>query len=156
MQHDTGNKDVYPLYSGTDLGLASSMGLSTVPYSEVFGDVGLTTDAKIESVAFDDEKFYDALQYYSNSSMLKKVVGPTHSVIVSRNKPYIYHSNKFTYPTVKRGNPYTFCGILVWVPAAGGQEQLFVAADTTPIDHIHIMIRARFDEWNPEFEQAQR
>ncbi len=29
LQHDTGNKDVYPLYSGTDLGLASIFSTST-------------------------------------------------------------------------------------------------------------------------------
>lgn len=155
LQHATDNKDVYPLYANVDLGSdTSSIMLNTVHYGEALADWGLTTAATYESVAFDDGAFFDALQYYSNSGMLKKVVGGWRSIIVTRDRPYIYYSNNYTQPMVKRGNPYTFCGILFHVPQAGSSDQLFAAGDTTAIEHVRMTGRERFDEWNNAFEQA--
>ncbi len=153
MQHDTTNKDTYPLYSATDLN-SGILPFSTVVATEVFGDYGLTTNINAESVSFDDELFWDAQQYYSNRGMLRKVTGGWKTAIVTRDRPFNYFSNNFTYPTVKRGNPYTYCGMLFHLPLGGDSEQFFDAADTTDIPHVVIRGRVRFNEWNPDFDQT--
>ncbi len=155
LQHDATNKDTYPLYSTVDLtGIVFSHAVSTVPFTEVFGDSGLGGNLIPESVAFDKELFYDALSYYTNSGMLSKVIGKMNTVILKRDKPFLYHSNNYTNPAVKRGNPYTFCGILFNCPQVLDGDQFFKAGDTTAVDHVHITGRVRFDEWNAEFDQS--
>ncbi len=154
LQHDTTNKDTYPLYSGQKLTTADPLPLSSVPFAEGFADVGLTTNANLEAVAWDRDLFYDVFQYYTNAGMLQKTVGKMHSVILKRDKPYIYNSNNFTYPSVKRGNEYTACFIMVNVPQSPSDEQLFIGADTTAIPHVNFNVNIRYDEWNPQFEQA--
>ncbi len=153
LTHDTTNKDVTPTFTTVNLGLGLQP-MSTVPYAEVFGDYGLSVDTNLESVAFDEELLMDALQFNTNKGMLRKVIGPRHTVTLTRDRPYIYHSSNFTYPTVKRGNPYTYCGILFHVPQAGSAGQVFEAADTTAIDHIRFGMHVQFNEWNPHFQQA--
>ncbi len=155
LQHETTNKDVYPLYTGTKLdGVTYNVPLNTLGYTEVFGDYGLSTNAILESVAFSDSDFYNTMQYKTNAGMLKKVVGPMRTVNLTRDRPYKYFSNNFTAPQVKRGNPYTFCGILFHVPQGEQQGQNFASADTTAINHINVSGGVRFDEWNPVFDQA--
>ncbi len=153
LQHDVTNKDTYPLYANVKLDNGIAVPLSTKPVAEAFADLGLTTTAVIESTAWDKELFYDALSYYSNKGMLSKVVGPMHTHVVGLDKPYLYHSNNFTNPSVKRGNPYTFCGILFNLPQAQDGDQLHFTGETTPIAHLNISGRVRFDEWNPNFDQ---
>ncbi len=154
LQHDVTNKDTYPLNSSVNLSAASDWPISTKPYTEVFGDWGLSVDLQYEGVAFDKELFFDAMQYYGNAGMLKKSVGPMKTIMVTRDRPYRYHSSNFTNPTVKRGNPYTFCGVLVHLPQANAADQLMLASDTTNITHLDISFHVRFDEWNPNFDQA--
>ncbi len=152
LQHDTTNKDVYPLHSTVKLG--GNHPLSNKNAVEVLGDYGLTTTAVQESVAFDKQLFFDALQYYTNSGMLKRVTGKMRTVTIGRDRPYVYHSNNFTNPSVKRGNPYTFCGILYHVPQGDSADQVFGSSDTTNITHLRVSTQVRFDEWNPDFDQT--
>ncbi len=154
LQHETTNKDTYPLYSGTDLGVTDNVSLSSVGASEAFGDYGLTTDAKHESVAFSKEDFYDTLQYKTNGAMLRKVTGPMRTGYVTRDRAYLHHSNNFTYPSVKRGNEYTFCGILIHLPQGSEADQVFLATDTTDIAHLNVSVSCRYDEWNADFDQT--
>ncbi len=153
LQHDVTNKDTYPLHGTVDASSIFLQPLSTKPYVEAYTDYGLTADAKPEYVAFDKELFYDALQYYTNSSMLKKSVGRMRTVVLTQNNVYRFHSNNFTSPIVKRGNPYTFCGVLLHAPQGNQKDQLVNAADTTPLNHIDYRMNIRFDEWNPTFDQ---
>ncbi len=153
LQHDVTNQDTYPLFSNVDLG-TNVMPMSTKNATEVFGDVGLTTDTKLESVAFDEDDFWDTLSYKSNAAKLRKQIGQIHNVNVTRDRPYSYYSNNATFPTVKRGNMYTFCGILIWLPQAGGLGQVFKSGDTTDIDHLYVTASVRYDEWNPDFDQT--
>lgn len=153
LQHDTTNKDTYPTQSGVKLLNSGNQPLSTKPYAEAFADYGLGTSAILESTAFDKELFFDALQYYGNASMLKKVTGPMHRVNINQDRPYLYNSNNFTNPNVKRGNPYTYCGILFHLPQAGSAEQFFRAGDVTDINHLQVNVGVRFDEWNSNFDQ---
>ncbi len=154
LQHDTGNKDTYPLFSGTKLGVGSQP-LSTVPVAEAFGDYGLSVSSVMESVAFASATYFDCKQYMTNRGMLNKVTGKYTSVMISRDKPYIYTSNNFTYPSVKRGNEYTFCGILVHCEQGSSGRQPFLSTDTSVIDHLLVQCDVRYDEWNSQFEQAQ-
>ena len=154
LQHDTTNKDVYPLHANVNLEGAFSQPLSSIAATEAFGDYGLTTDATMESVAFNKENFFDNLQYKTNSSMLKKVTGPMRSIVLGDERPYKFFSRNYTNPIVKRGNPYTFCGILFHLPQVGQFDQVGFAGDTTNIAHVDIKLSCRFDEWNPEFDQS--
>ncbi len=154
LQSDDTNKDVYPLFVGTNLTSSSGLGLSTIGYSEAFGDLGMDVSNIIESVGHTDESFWDAMQYYTNRGMLRKAIGPRKSVVITRDRPYTYFSNNFTYPTVKRMNPFTFCGIAFHLPQGGQKTQFFDTGDTTAIPHLRIAGHIRFNEWNNAFDQS--
>ncbi len=156
LQHNTSKKKTHPLFTGTDLMQVSGQPLSDVNDTETFTGMGLTTDDKIESVAFDEQAFWDAKSYYSNKGMLNKVTGQFHKVYLDyHRKPYTYFSNNFTNPIVKRMNSYTFCGILFHVPQAGEVQQLCDDADvTTSVGHIDIAMHVRFEEWNVDYDQT--
>ncbi len=152
LEHETVGKSCYPLWDATKLGPPSGVvELHATPTTAL---MGLTTTAVQENIAWDKNLFFDALQYYTNAPMLRKVVGKMHRVQVTRDRSYKYSSNNFTNPMVKRINPYTFCGILMHVPSADSPEQLQIAADVTDIPHIQASCRIRYDEWNAEFDQT--
>lgn len=157
LQHDTGNKDTYPLFNGTKVTSGNNHPLSTVTDAdEAFADYGLSTSAVLEYITFDTDTFYDAMQYYTNGGMLRKVMGKWQTTTVTRENEYNYYSNNYTYPMVKRGNPYTFCGILLWVPpVAQAQQYNFIADTTANLAHVNFGLTVRYDEWNPLFQQAQ-
>ncbi len=156
LQHDTTNKDTYPLnVAAAKVTRGSSHPLSTVVDSnEALGDWGLTSTAILEHVAFDKELFFDALSYYTNGAMLRKVTGKMRTITLTRDHHYNYYSNNFTYPSVKRGNEYTFCGILLHLPQVDSADQRLFAADVTAIGHVDFFMNVRYDEWNPLFDQA--
>lgn len=152
LQHETVGKSVYPIWSGTDMTVASTLGIHANA-TTAFG--GLTTNAVMENIVFDKDLFFDALQYYTNSPMLKKVIGRMHTVTLRRDEIYNFYSNNFTNPMVKRINDYTFCGILFHASKATSADQTInVATDVTAIDHIGINIKVRYPEWNQEFDQT--
>ncbi len=155
LGHATDNKDTFPLYAGGKLPTAGSVALSTVnDADEALADYALTTTAVYEHVAFNKELFYDALQYYTNGGMLRKVTGGMRTHIVHYEKPFMYHSNNFTYPTVKRMNAYTFCGLLFNLPQASDEDQLMLSSETTDIGHLVVVGKVRYDEWHPDFDQT--
>ncbi len=156
LKHDTDKKDVYPLFSSVDLVTSGLQPLSLTVGTEIYQDYGLTGNANLESVAFDEQAFWDAKRYYSNRGMLNKVTGPMRSVYLDfTRKSYVYSSNNFTAPIVKRSNPYTFCGILFHCPQAGELQQVCDDADvTTSVRHISIGVRVNFNEWNVDFDQT--
>ncbi len=152
LQHETVGKSVYPIWSGTKLtGHAGDIKIHATPTTAL---MGLSTTDALESIAFSDNLFYDALQYYTNSSMLKKVIGRMHRVRVRQDKMYVYHSNNFTNSMVKRINDYTFCGILFDLPLGTDSRQLIEAGDTTDINHLHLSVFTRYEEWNNDFDQT--
>lgn len=153
LQHDTTNKDTYPLFSTTKLSIGPQP-MSDINSTEVFGDYGLTTNSTLESVAFDEELLWDSLKYYTNAAKLRKQIGKVHAVTITRDRPYEYFSNNFTYPAVKRANPYTFCGILMWVPQVGSIGQFQTAGETSAVDHLYVNMSVRFSEWNADHDQT--
>ncbi len=151
----TAAKRVQPLFSGTNLTNGLAQPVNTVLDTEVFGDYGLTTDLVLESVAFTQDDFYDAMQYYTNGGMLKKVSGSIKTWTLSRDRRAMYHSNNFTNPTVKRGNAWMFCGVLLWT-SIPGVHSFGIGTDFngTDLDLVHFNLQIRFDEWNPNFDQT--
>ncbi len=155
LAHDTTNEDVNPLYSTTNLVAGGNSPVSTVTdANEAFGDLGLTTDLLLESVAFDKNAFWDNMQFKTNAGKLAKVAGQMRTITLNHERPYIYTSNNFTHPTVKRMNPFTFCGILVHLPLASETDQIFNANDVTSISHLVVNVAWRFSEWNHNFNQT--
>ncbi len=144
MTHETTDHQATPLYSGTDMPLADTVE-GPMP--------GLTTDQTLESVAFNKDNFYDALQYETHAGMIKKVTGPMRRIVVTPDRPYHRYTNNRIYPSVKRMNPYTFCGILFHCPQSSQVDQLSHESETTDINHILVKLQCRFDEWNSRFNQ---
>ncbi len=155
MTHTVVKKVGKPLYNNVKLLVEDDWPVSTINHTEVFGDVGMDTDLKGEGVTFDEELMWDALSYYSNSSMLAKAMGQWHTQILRADFPWIFNSNNFTNPSVKRGNEYTFCGILFHVPLVATPEQFYTAADLTEATSVvNFDIKVRYDEWNSQFDQT--
>ncbi len=128
---------------------------STITQTDSTTTLGLTTNLELESVAWNAPLFYDALQYYTNSGMLSKHIGQIHTFELSRDKSALYHSSNFTNPMVKRINPYTYCGVLLWCEIPGvhspGSTGDFNATD---LDTVWFNAAVKFDEWNSEFDQT--
>ncbi len=155
LQHTVANKDCTPLF-GTKLQLisAATHPVNTVNMTGTFTTEDLTTNVNPEAVAFDEELFWDAMQYYSNAPMLRSVIGKWHTEILHAEHPFIMNSNNFTNPKVKRVNEYTYCGILFHVPQIGTAKQFYEAADSTAASGIDFRVQVRYDEWNSQFDQT--
>ncbi len=148
---------VRPLYTGTDLIGATTGDISpgTLHDAEVFGDYGLSVDFKQEAIAFDPDIFFDAIKYGSTSSILKKITGHWNTVVLKGGHNYHFQSDNFMFPSVKRMNTHTFCGILFHCPQAGSSRQLFDASETTATTaQVRIDYNCHYDEWHPEFDQT--
>ncbi len=153
LEHQTDNKDTEPIYNGVDMA-AGLHPMNTVAATEVFGDWGLTVDTKMEYITWDKGQMFNAFQYFDNASMLNKATGQYRSITLTRDRPYLYYSDNFTQPSVKRGNPYTFCGLLIYLPQAGARDQFFEAGEVTDIAHVYCKAGVRYGEWNPNFDQS--
>ncbi len=158
LQHGTGAKVVHPLFNGSNLGggtYNTNHPMNTVLITDVFGNYGLTTDIKMEGVTFDYGLFLDALHYFSNQGMLRKVAGKMMHFKLTRDNPKRFYSGNFTYPMVKRGNNYTFCGLLIYLPQVGTFAQYGRIGDTSAADQVDVSCNVRFDEWNDQFDQTE-
>lgn len=141
LQHETTDRQCYPLFNGTDLaGHAKTLG-TDVP--------GLTTDQTIEGVNFNLNRLYDALQFYKNAGKLRNSIGKIRWVNISRRKNF--RMSFRIKPKSKAQNPYTFFGVLIYVPPEGSINQMVSSGDTTAIDHLNIKVTARYNEWNDNF-----
>ncbi len=129
--------------------------INTITDVETFSDWGMTTNLLAQSVAWNVTTFYNAMQYYSLQGMLKKVVGPIKTWTLKRDRNALYHSNNFTNPTVKRGNEYMYCAVLLWTSIVGTHSFGHVGDfDAAAKDLIHYNVNVRYDEWNPDFDQT--
>ncbi len=157
LAHGVNDKKVYPLFNAVDMTNETAHPMNSVLDTELLGDYGLGTDTSMEYITFGNETMYNALQYYSISGMLKKVIGQRKVFTMSRDRPAFYHSNNFTNPSVKRMNPYTFCAVLIWCSKPGfyshGHTADFDSA--TNKDLVHMSVDVKFDEWNPDFDQTE-
>ncbi len=155
LQHNTTLKRTNPLFANVKLSYGTHP-LSTVTNTDAFGDYNLTTNNTMESIAFNVTTLFDAFDYYSNSGMLRKVTGRRRSYVLSRDRTAHLYSNSFTYPSVKRGNSYTYCGMLVWISTPGDIGSYGALGDWNgaDLDIVHFNTKVRFDEWNVDFDQT--
>ncbi len=155
MVRSAGTKSANALYNNNKLLLEEDYPISTINTTETFTTKGMDTDLKGEAVTFTEETMWDALSFFSNSSMLSKAMGTWHTEYLTHEKPWVFNSSNFTHPTVKRGNPFTYCGILFHVPSIGTIDQFHQVLDTdAAADTINFKIKIRYDEWNNQFDQT--
>lgn len=158
---DTTLEDVRPNYTGTDLLQESGVPLSTVTDAEAFGEYGLTTDAKQESVTAAINHLstiFDAKQYYTNGSKLNSLMGHIDQTTLSTHKLHYSRSiTKFTPKNVRFGNPHMYCGLFCQTPYTLDEAQIIgESTATTAIPHSDWFIRVRFNEWNRDFNQSRK
>jgi len=158
LAKDDTDEAIRPLWDGSDLGFGGNHPLSNVVFpTDAFGDWGLTTNATQERVSFTRDILKDSQQYYTNSAKIATLHGRFGSVYLSPN----HTSHSIRLPRivprhVQFGNEYLFYGMLVSLPPSGATlEQIPHSTDTTDINHVWIKSEIRFNEWNPDFEQAR-
>ncbi len=143
------DRQTYPLYN--DIKMVEKFTGSATFAAIQFG---LTASQVLEGVAFSSATYYDALQYYTNGGLLKKLQGGLKWFTLTRNKTF----KKFRIhirPKVKRMNPYTFFGIMTYVPKVGSSEQMAVPADTTNISHVNVSMNPVYNEWHQNFDMEK-
>ncbi len=105
----------------------------------------------LEGVAFIDGNYYDNLNYFTTSKKLMKCQGGLKWGTLSRNKPSVKIKIRMR-PKTKRMVPYSFFGVLVYVPIAGNAKQNMAIGDTTDITHVYARMHIRYNEWNQDFD----
>lgn len=141
MQHETTDRQGYPLYNGTKLdGNNKELG-SAHP--------GLTTNTLIEGITLDINKLYDCLQYYTIGGKVRKSIGKIKWLYVSRDK--ILRVNVRARSKSKRMNPYTAFGAIVHLPLESESNSLQMNGELTNINHLNVTAKYRYNEWNPNF-----
>jgi hypothetical protein len=147
LQHETTDRQTYPLWNGTDLTADGTKGdlASSVP--------GLTTDQSIEGVDLNLNTIYNALQYYTNGGVVRKSIGKIRGINISR-KRNVRMSFRLKSKS-KRMNPYTFWGIAIILPNETAYEQQVHNGDLTAIDHLIVRSTCRYNEWNENFDHTR-
>ncbi len=149
LTHETAGKSIQPIYAAK-----LTVGTTLAAHSDAtVALMGMTTTRALETIIFDTALFYDALQFYTNSAMLKKVIGRMMKLTVGRDFPK-FMMFRGVKGIIKRINEYTLCGYHVFVGKAGTTEQMMAAGDVTSVDHITISFDVRYDEWNNQFDQT--
>ncbi len=160
LTHDTGDEMTKVLWNTTKL----FEGHGVIDYTPLdgFADIGLTGTGQPEGVAFDKEKFFDAMHYYTNKEMLKAVTGGMRTNIIS--DPSTPHGRAIVNvrqtinvpPMCKFQQPYQFCGKLFSVPPIGSRSQYHFSSETiTAVEHLTVKGYVRFLEYNPDFTFAR-
>ncbi len=108
----------------------------------------------LEGTAFNVQKFYDALNHYTNGAKLKACQGGFKWMTLTRQRPTTRIRFRIRSKT-KRMIPYSFFGIRVYVPPAGDSRQLFSAADTTNITHVYAHLDAAYNEWHQDYDMKR-
>lgn len=139
------DRQSYPIYNGTKLTekfTNSALQDALMP--------GLTTTQKIEQVDFDPDLYYDALHYYTNSGMLKKVQDGLRWITLTQKNPT--KLIKFTQTSsTKASNPYTILAHMIYAPESGSKYAIQTVGETTDITHLAVEYRSRFLEWHDKF-----
>lgn len=142
LTHETTHREVRPIWNGTKL-----TGDATLLGDDV---TGLTTNQNIEGIAFDINKYYDALQFYTNGKLLRKITGGGMRWFTIHRRQLKRISFKVR-PVNKYQNPYNFFGVMIVVPIEGSLNQLGSTGDSSGIQHINVKATARYNEYNENF-----
>ncbi len=136
--------------------------VSTVNLAETITHLNMTSTLAMENVAFDPAAFYNLMHYGTNKGALKSVVGKIRHGVVSYKSAgrdistKSYYIRKFVPRAVRRIVPYSFFGILFWVPRETEHGQIYTedAAFGTTKNHIGIKALINYDEWNSEHDNT--
>ncbi len=153
LQHETVDEQTIPLWNGQKL----YEGHRVVDYHAVVP--GLTAGQQPEGVAFDMDKYFNALHYYTNKEMLRKVTdrmkvfylnGDLTKAIPFQNK--VIRQISHHMPSIcKYMQPYSFFAKMFHVPQVSLTYQMNNAADVTAVEHLSVTGHVRFNEYNPDF-----
>lgn len=149
IQHESTDRQAYPLYSATDL---------TGDFTTLGDDVpGLNTTQNIEILnSFDVNTYYDALQYLTIAGKLKKVTGRPKWVHIKKGHTTRVYLPDLVNPSVKRMNPYALCSVLLYAPSEDELNQLaFDGMITDTNNHIQVKYVCRYLEWNENFDMTR-
>lgn len=149
LTKETVDRQTYPIYDGTDL-TPKYTGSSTLNTNAQ----GLTTDTKIENVAFDPDLFYDALNYYTISEKLKNCQSGLRWFTLTQNNPTRTFFSRLDSGN-KASNPYNFAGQLVYLPRGDTRYQIYRDGDVTATVHLLVEHRIRYLEWNDNFHHER-
>lgn len=142
LQHETTDRQCYPLWNGTKLGgdiLETGAGMP-----------GLTTNTNIEGIDLDISKLYDGLQFYQNGGKLRSTIGKIRWLYVSRNR--MLRMQIRLKSKTKAMNPYTSFGCLIHLPKENEYGQNTLNGDLTGgISHVLVKANYRYNEWNENF-----
>ncbi len=137
--------------------------VSTVNLGEVYNThLNMTTDLAMEDCPFDQTAFYNLMQYGTNKGALRSCVGKIRHGKVSYKSsgPGIssksYFIKKFVPRPVRRIVPYSFFGILIWLPLVPEHGQTYtedVSLQSTE-NHVGIKAHINYDEWNIEHDNG--
>ncbi len=151
LTHETTDEQCFPLFNTVKLfeGHVVQDYPSDVP--------GLTAGQQPEGVAFDMEMYFDALHYYTNKEMLRSVTDrmqtytlqPLVDSAPTKNKIKQFFGNVQRSMT-KFAHPYTFNGGLFHLPRVATINQYGQYA-ATAIEHLTVLGRTRYNEFNPDF-----
>ncbi len=147
LQKESTDRQGYPLFNGTKL-IGDILETGSL-------QAGLTTNTLLEGVDFSMGIFRDALQYYTNMGKLKNSVGYGKWYTVKRRGTKHISMNIKLNSKVKRMNPYTFCGVLIYTPQTGSGYTLHISADDSAIQHLNVNVITRFLEWNENFDMTK-
>ncbi len=157
LTHETTDEQCYPLYNNVKL--YEGHGVNDLP-AEL--DVSMTSDTQNEGIAFDMEKYFDALHYYTNKEMLRTVTGRMQNYSLSKIsgasplKARMIHFYDNRMPSIcKYAQPYMLYAGLFHAPQVSTHNQNEIAGDTTAIEHLTVLGRVRFNEYNPDFNFAR-
>ncbi len=152
---NTTDEDVRPNYDATDLG-STLHPLSTVTATETFSTRGLTGSAAMENVPFDIEEYKDMIHYGTNGPKLRSLTGKLKKITLTRQKPVVtIFERKFVPKAVKYGRRYmAFIKRIIFPVIGNDYQSIDPSAVLTPAG-VYVNMKIRFNEWNPDFDQAR-
>ena len=143
-EHGSDEK-IRPDWSGTDL--------DTTYASDCWDSDGLTTDAKWESVAFDEDAFETALGEKPISKLLRSVTnGGLKEFTINKANPLSFNGTIRVPKKVQLQTEHTFYGVLISVPKIDDWNQYYQNSDTTGFKLLSNQHYSYY-EWNKEFNQ---
>ena len=149
MQHEDTDYQGYPIFNGNDVVEKYAEGSNAGS-----AQPGLTTDDHLESGTIDIDQFYDTLQYRPKiSGKLKAVQRGIKWYTLTKERPYRIIDIKLGSKS-KAMIPYSSMVVNIIHPEVGTEYQVPIDADATTVMHLDIDVKARYNEWNPDFNMA--
>ncbi len=158
IQKETTDRQCYPLYNGTDLANPSSLP-ANIP--------GLTTNQLVEGISWDPEVLKDQRRYGRIKGLIKKCMPIGMRSVTLRGRSVAGYAKRitinFTPSNAKFINPYTFLGVVLYMPSNGAinawdkdiHQPVSDADLTSNTEYVIFAVHAQYDERNPEFHMGK-